>query len=49
MCESGDNWIYREIFKATLYDIFSKYGINASKVIYQHDNDLKHTTKTMKG
>ena len=27
---------------------FSKNGVNASRVIFQHDNDPKHTTEAMK-
>jgi hypothetical protein len=42
-------YVYHEISEANLfYGAFSKYDLNASIVIFQNDNDLKHTTKTMK-
>ena len=30
------------------FDIFPKYGINAYRVTFEHDNDPKYTTKPMK-
>lgn len=43
-----NQYIYCEMLEANLYGTFSKYGINATKVTFRHDNDPKHTTKTMK-
>lgn len=40
-----NQYVYCEMLEANLYDTFSKYGINATKVICQHDNDPKYTTK----
>ena len=34
-----NQYVYHEILEANLYGTFSRYDINASRIIFQHDND----------
>jgi hypothetical protein len=43
-----DKELYRDILKGELAQSMNWYGLEASKVIFQHDNDPKHTSKLVK-
>ena len=46
-----NQFVYCEILEFKLLDLnptFAKFGFNPRRVIFQHDNDPKHTVKTVK-
>ena len=43
-----NQYVYCETLETKIYGIFSKFGINAFRVMFHQDNDPKRTTKTMK-
>jgi hypothetical protein len=42
-----DQYMYREILERELIHIVHAYNLNPTSLIFQHDNDSTHTSKTM--
>ena len=40
-----DHYYYLKVLQRDLLDILMEYNLDPSHVIFQHDNDPKHTTK----
>jgi hypothetical protein len=43
-----DQHVYCQLLEKNASGTFAKYNINPSQVILQHDNDPKHTAKSIK-
>ena len=43
-----DQYYYLEVLQRDLLDTLMAYNLDLSHVIFQHDNDPKHTTKTIR-
>ena len=43
-----DQHLYKEILEDDLIETINYYNLDATKVIFQHDNDPKHTAKSIK-
>lgn len=43
-----DQYLYKNILEDELMQSIEYYGLDPSKVIFQHDNDPKHTAKSIK-
>lgn len=42
-----DQYYYLEMLQRNLYDTLTAYDLNPLKMIYHHDNDPKHTAKSV--
>jgi hypothetical protein len=43
-----DQYMYREILERKLIHTLHAYNLDPSKLIFQHDNDMKHTSKSVR-
>ena len=42
-----DQHLYKKILREDLYETIEEYGMDANRVIFQHDNDPKHKAKSV--
>jgi hypothetical protein len=47
--ETMDQHLYNTILEDELMATIEWYGLDPSRVIFQHDNDSKHTAKSVRG
>ena len=43
-----NQFVYCEILESKLLGFYTKFDLNSARIIFQHNNDSKHTTKTIK-
>ena len=43
-----NQFVYCDILESKLLSTFTKFGLNPTRITFQHDNDSKHIAKTVK-